>query len=316
MNRILLIVIVYALVSTVVVASLADVSPGSLMAIPATAPRVIAGFALGSWPGLAAVLAWIALTQSGTIHARLRRVFPMLLACGLMFSAFTFTKNHLSAIVPFYADQALADLDAALHLGHDPWVLTHRLESDLLSTVAGWAYQDFWLVPAMFLPAILPLVDADEGRIIRFCQLYLVTWIFLGNILALTVMSAGPVYYDRLLGTDRFAGLDAGLAGLGLPGVINLQNFLWANYQSGNLVSGAGISAFPSVHIGMVTVWALYIAERFPRLLPLSVLLVAAYTFFSVYLGWHYAIDGYASTLILVLCWHLLRRRAAGRAAG
>lgn len=309
MMRITLIVLAYIVVSASVVITLTETTVAATVAIPSVAPATAAYFAASSWPILAAILGYIVLFRSPQLHLRVRQAVILLMLCSLFFPAFTLTKNHLSAIVPFYADPWLAGLDAALHFGHDPWRLAHVLRSDLVTSFGVWLYHELWLVPSMFLPVIVRLIDGDDTRVMRFTHLYFITWIVLGNLFALALMSAGPVYYDRLFAGDRFADLGTVLAGFDAPRLTLFQDFLWQNYEQGLLSAGAGISAFPSVHIGMVTVWALYIADRFPRAWALSVLLVAIYTFYSVYLGWHYAIDGYFSTLVIVLAWLMLRRR-------
>jgi hypothetical protein len=61
--------------------------------------------------------------------------------------------------------------------------------------------------------------------------------------------------------------------------------------------------------MAMVTVIAAYAVERVRTLLIPAILIVAIYQFLSVYLGWHYAIDGYASILGVLAMHRWLRRR-------
>jgi len=65
----------------------------------------------------------------------------------------------------------------------------------------------------------------------------------------------------------------------------------------------------------MATVLALYLFELDRRLWPLSLLFVALYQFLSVYLAWHYAIDGYFSILVILPAWAFLRARAPNHQA-
>jgi len=307
MARITLIVLAYVFLSATALISLTEATAATIFTIPEVAPVTMAYFAASSWPALAGILLYIAVFRNADLLPRVRQAVILLMLCSLFFPAFTITKTHLSAIVPFYADPWLAELDAALHFGQDPWRLAHALQGEAVTAFGVWLYHDLWLIPAMFMPVILRLVDDDDARVMRFIYLYFLTWIVLGNLVALGLMSAGPVYYDRLFEAGRFAGLGQVLAEIDAPRLTGFQEFLWDNYANGRQSAGSGISAFPSVHIGMVTVWALYIAERFPRATPLSVALVVVYTFYSVYLGWHYAIDAYFSTLVLVLAWGALR---------
>jgi hypothetical protein len=242
---------------------------------------------------------------------RLVQASVAVFACTALFLTFTMVKATMPFILPFWADPALADIDRFVHFGHDPWVLTHALSGWINADWVGTIYLSWWGAPAMFLPVMLILFDTDQTRVRRFIWLYAAAWLVIGNVIALAVLSAGPVFYDRLYDGDTFAGLDAALAGSGVAtgslGVLHER--LWSAYMSGVQDAGSGISAFPSVHISMITVIALYLAERWRFLLPASVGLVAVYLFLSVYSGAHYAIDGYASIALMVGAWAWLRRR-------
>lgn len=229
----------------------------------------------------------------------------------MFFLVFTMLKTTMPNIIPFWADPLMAGIDRAIHFGHDPWALTHMLQPWINAEWAGRIYFSAWAGPAMFLPVLLILIDGNTARVNRFIWLYAFAWIVLGNLLALAFLSVGPVYYDRLLGGDAFAGLTGALAGSGVTegpmGVV--QERLWSLYTTGAQDAGSGISAFPSVHIAMISVIALYVAERWRWLAPVSGLLVLTYLFLSVYLGWHYAIDGYVSLAAVSGAWVWLRRR-------
>lgn len=246
---------------------------------------------------------------------RLLQAVVAVFACTALFLTFIMVKTTMPFIVPFWADPALAEIDRFVHFGQDPWVLTHALAGWIDADLVGAVYLTWWGAPAMFLPVMLILFDSDQARVRRFIWLYAAAWLLAGNLLALTFMSAGPVFYDRIHGGDTFAGLDAALAGSGIAtgSVGRIQDWLWSGYLAGEQGSGTGISAFPSVHIAMITVIALYLAERWRFLLPVSAALIATYLFLSVYLGWHYAIDGYASIALMAGGWVWLRRRETGQ---
>ncbi len=246
---------------------------------------------------------------------RLTRAAVAVFACVALFLTFTMVKATMPYVQSFWADPILGKIDRALHFGHDPWELTHRFSAWIDPDWANTIYMNWWVAPAMFLPVLLFLFDGDEVRSSRFIRLYAVAWLVLGNAIALSLLSVGPVYYDRLLGGQEFAGLAVALeqSGIASSATGNIQVRLWDAYVSGAQQAGSGISAFPSVHIAMITVMALYLAERSRFLVPFSVGLVAVYLFLSVYLGWHYAIDGYASILLMLGAWAWLKRRDAAR---
>ncbi|WP_431319910.1 phosphatase PAP2 family protein [Rhizobium sp. YTU87027] len=62
-----------------------------------------------------------------------------------------------------------------------------------------------------------------------------------------------------------------------------------------------GHLAFPSVHVGLIALNAFFAAEVSRRLGIIAFSYTAFVIASSVYLGWHYAIDGYASLLVVGL---------------
>lgn len=247
-----------------------------------------------------------------TYLKRLPAAVISIFACAGFFATFTMLKTSMPFISPFWADPQMAAIDRALHLGIDPWVWTHKFSAFIPAQWVNLIYMKAWLVPAMFLPTLLALFDTDRARTRRFLTLYVITWVGLGNILALGFLSAGPVYFDRLYGGDSFAALFPALetAGLLQNTTGQLIDMLWQAYQSQAQLPGSGISAFPSVHVAMATVVALYLYERHRYFALPAAAIIATYQFLSVYQGWHYAIDGYFSILFILALWVALRRRA------
>lgn len=232
-------------------------------------------------------------------------------------SAFGLIKTSMPYIVPFWADPMFAELDRLLHFGVDPWRLTHDLGALLPMEAILPAYLSVWAFPALCVPVFLAAFDKDRLRVRRFMVLYVMAWAFIGNVLALVFNSAGPIFYDRLLEADRFAEMIAVLksspmAGTNLPAI---QENLWTVYVERGQAFGSGISAFPSVHVSVAMVTGLYLIERSRWTAPIGVLFVAVILFLSVYTGYHYAVDGYVSILVMTGLWVWLRRRDARAAA-
>ena len=225
-------------------------------------------------------------------------------------TAFSFLKSSIPLIVPFYADPPFAAFDRWLHGGIDPWILTHDLGAMLPMDRLLPLYLSVWAIPAISLPLILAVTDRNAERKARFLVLYLGCWLILGNVIALAASSVGPVYYDALLGGDRFATLQLALEDTGLKEtrIGAVQGYLWAAYAERGIALGSGISAFPSVHVGIATITALYLAERSRWLILPGFAFLAAIGFLSVYTGYHYAIDGYFSVLFIAGLWYALRR--------
>jgi len=132
--------------------------------------------------------------------SRLRVVALATISVLFFQAAFTLIKTSRPFIVPFFADLYLADIDQALHFGHDPWILTHAWAEGIAANQLVWVYVSVWGLHAMALPVIIAALDGNQDRVSRFLILYVVGWVVIGNIIALAGMSAGPVYFDRLMG--------------------------------------------------------------------------------------------------------------------
>ena len=275
-----------------------------------------------AFPITAAILigAWMTSDGARDFVQRLSRGLLTLVVCCLFLAGFSSVKTLLPLLAEalgqphFFADPFFAALDRAIHFGVDPWRFAHAA-----TEAVGWtdfvnhsalAYGLWWAIPAFYLPAIMVLLGDGEARQRHYLILYFFSWIVLGNILALVGLSAGPVYYDRLFGTEMYTELTERLAAAGLSGSWfgDVQSKLWLAYAEQDQAIGSGISAFPSLHVAMATVTALYLGEKHRLLGLVGWAFFAAVLFVSVWIGYHYAIDGYFSVVaVLALHWALRR---------
>ncbi|MXQ09278.1 hypothetical protein GQ651_15645 [Alphaproteobacteria bacterium GH1-50] len=275
-----------------------------------------------AFPITAAILigSWFASSDPKDFVRRLANGFLTLVVCCLFLSGFSSVKTLLPLLAealgqtPFFADPLFAALDRAIHFGVDPWRFAHAA-----TEAVGWtdfvhhsalAYGLWWAIPAFYLPAIMVLLGDGEARQRHYLVLYFFCWILLGNILALVGLSAGPVYYDRLFGTEMYVDLNERLAAAGIAGSWfgDVQEKLWLAFAEQQQAIGSGISAFPSLHVAMATVTALYLGEKHRFLGLIGWAFFAAVLFVSVWIGYHYAIDGYFSVAaVLALHWALKR---------
>ncbi|WP_347312182.1 phosphatase PAP2 family protein [Defluviimonas sp. SAOS-178_SWC] len=242
--------------------------------------------------------------------ANLDNIAYALLGTVIFQAAFSFVKSTIPFIVPFYADRYLADFDRWLHGGTDPWVFAHAWAPAIPIERLLNVYMTVWTLAAIGFIVAVAMTDRDRQRVVRFLVLFFLAWVFLGNVLAVAFSSVGPVFYDQLLGGDRFAALAAALAEPPFAGsqISTAQGYLWAAYSESGMALGSGISAFPSVHLGVATMTALYMGERSRWLILPGVAFVATILFMSVYTGYHYAVDGYFSILFMLGLWAMLRR--------
>lgn len=244
-----------------------------------------------------------------------------LLTCSIFLGAFSSVKTTLPlmadalGLAHFFADPFFAELDRALHGGTDPWIWTHDFVRwtgiENFADHAGYVYGLWWTIPAFYLPVIMILLGERGARFRHYILLYFFAWIVLGNVLALAGLSAGPIYYDRIFATEEYADLHVSLAAQGLSDSWfgQVQPRLWEAYEGTLQAVGSGISAFPSLHVGMVVVAALYLSGKAWWLGIVGWGLAAMVMFISVWSGYHYAIDGYFSIAAVLAVHVMLKRR-------
>ncbi|GHC65929.1 phosphatase PAP2 family protein [Limoniibacter endophyticus] len=227
------------------------------------------------------------------------RSLPLWISYAIFMGAFVGIKKALPFLhdEQFPFDRWLADVDRFL-FGIDPWELAHALlPASIFLNALELNYYFVWF--ATMFACIFYFGSSATPRDLRqrFYLVSCVTWIICGNFLAGLLLSAGPIFYGEVTGDNaRFAemlGLVAGEAG-GYS-TLAIKNYLWDLHVSGASGLGNGISAFPSLHVGISTVNWLFIREVFPRLGIIVGINVLVIWFSSVYLGWHYAIDGIVS---------------------
>lgn len=224
-------------------------------------------------------------------HREGMTAFALLIA----FMAILFVaKNLLVRVNGFHAEVAIADLDALIH-GGDAWRFFRPVMFPAALNVIAFAYHPLW---ALLTIGFTFFACLREDRS-RYVWSFLLTWVLLGNITALIGFSGGPIYYEHITGDPRFRELTDFLAQSTSPS--HTQAVIWDMWTNGGV---SAISAFPSMHVASTTLFALY---AFTVSRPLGWALTAFKLFImaaSVYLGWHYAIDGYASTIGTTLIWY------------
>jgi hypothetical protein len=228
----------------------------------------------------------------------------------VLMGTFTSVKTMLPTISGYVWDAPLADLDAVLHGGVDPWLLIAALVSRPWALHAvEFVYASGWMVMIGLVPAIVALSPRLAAIRVRFFVTYILCWILLGNLLAVATMSAGPAYFGEVTGDfERFRPLlDQVAANAGrLWSAFDIQRMLWHAHESGAASLGSGISAFPSLHVAMATLWAIVAFQRSVRLGIAALAFLAFVLVGSVALGWHYAVDGYVSIPLTILIWKIV----------
>jgi len=218
----------------------------------------------------------------------------------------------------FPYDVVQANIDKLLHFGQDPWRHLYAIAGNgVVRAIVEWNYNQGWFI-VCFAALFWVAVSREASPIrTRYIITYMLVWIVVGNVFAGFFLSAGPAFYGYVTGdTSRFADQMAFLQASegGKHAAVRVQHYLWSLYSSGEQGVGSGISAFPSMHVSLVTLNALFLFEVSRKWGVVAFAYVAFIVMSSVYLAWHYAIDGYVGILLTVAIYAGVRYALALRA--
>ena len=247
---------------------------------------------------------------------RTRWMICAVLATGVTLPLFQVFKQIVLPMRGFPFDAQIATLEHKLLGGRDAWEVTHAAFGSLWPTLLLDAAYAIWL-PMMFL---FPMVVAaaihnveSRGRLIGT---WVASWVLIGSVSAWILGSAGPCYFNDLVGPHEGYGrlhsalllLDGQAQQFGLAlRALYFQDMLEATQAGGNLDFASGISAMPSMHVAMASLFAIAGFER-SRMLGLIFTAYAVLIWIaSVHLGWHYALDGVVGTAMMFALWRLSR---------
>lgn len=242
---------------------------------------------------------------------RTRWMLCAVLATGITLPMFQVFKQVVLPARGFPLDAIIMPLERGLLGGHDAWELTHHFLGGLWPTLMLDAAYAVWL-PMMFLfPMVVAAAIHDATTRGRLIGTWVASWVIIGSIGAWFLGSAGPCYFNDLVGRhDGFirlhhalAGLDAHARSYGLSvRALYFQDMLEAT-QAGRVDFASGISAMPSMHVAMASLFAIAGYQRSRRLGLVFTLYALTIWIASVHLGWHYALDGVVGTAMMLALW-------------
>jgi membrane-associated phospholipid phosphatase len=224
----------------------------------------------------------------------------LMLVLLLLFEAMYISVKTTFSAGGFPFDPLIADIDRALHFGRAPGHWLSFLRVDWLLRVVEFNYDAIWFPFWLWTLYWFCVTPRAEALRVRFVLTFTLAWALVGNVVAGMAVTAGPALYGLATGNHkRFAPLNDFLQST--PNTTEAtQAYLWAMHEAGTGGLGSGISAFPSMHVAVTTVCALFLSELDKRLRIPAWSYVAIICVSSVYLGWHYAVDGYAAILLTV----------------
>lgn len=215
--------------------------------------------------------------------------------------AFMSIKVAIPRLVPFYADPWLIDFDRFIMFGIHPWQITHALLGPLATRAIDIGYS-LWFV-ALTAASLWVSFDRNQRFQIKSAIAYILTWVLLGNVLAIALSSVGPIFYQHFYGSEMFVPLMDRLDAA--PNVLVIREYLLANY--GQEVLGSGISAAPSLHVAITMLLYLMAKERFGAgwVCWLTFGYLVLILLGSVHLAWHYLADGIIAIALTYPIWRL-----------
>ena len=257
------------------------------------------------------------------LSERLMTGLPVIVILTLSASVVTSLKVMIPDFHPYDWDATFILWDRWFHGGRDPWlILQPMLGHPLVSRFLNAAYHGWFIL--LYVTMFFMAFRLRDPRLrAQFFLAYLLCWAIQASLLATVFASVGPAFLEPLTGgetsfTPLMTYLEAANREYEL-GALRIQQFLWDSFTSGDLVTGAGISAMPSMHVVTSLLIAL-VCWRINRPLGAAmVVFLVVILIGSVHLGYHYAIDGYAAIVITLAIWSgvgRLVRRDRGLGAG
>lgn len=233
---------------------------------------------------------------------RLGGVLIVVMMLPLVGTIFDSLKGCIPILRPFDWDVTFMKLDYLLHFNHHPWRLLYPVMSSTVILRSIDLLYISWFFILNFLTVWLAWSGRRELRM-QFFICNLLIFFIIGNVLATIFSSAGPCYYDKVIGIGQnpYESLMNRLTTIGSGNsqliALDLQDNLWIN-RANNY-----ISAMPSIHVALAALFALTMSRINFRLGLVFWIYWAIIQIGAIMLAWHYAIDGYFSTLITLGLW-------------
>lgn len=238
---------------------------------------------------------------------RLASNIPMFLALAAFMPMFSAMKSAIPLFTEFDWDETFIAWDIALH-GTDPWRLLQPIIGYPPVTFVLSSLYQIWLLLIYFGCVFFCLFVPDARLRLRYFTSYFLMWSILGIAGAQYFASIGPCFLLTLEGDPRFLELMGYLYTVDTdwPLVsLRVQEILIRAYHVENHELGSGITAMPSMHVALAFLFAIAIFKHRRVIGWIFGAYAVVILITSVHLGFHYAVDGYASILGVLVIWWL-----------
>jgi len=242
------------------------------------------------------------------------QLFWLIVAGALAWLLFPFFAMFKQIVLPtrgFPWDRTFAHVGRWL-FGVSPWTLVHGV----FGSMAGARLLDFlysiWLLLIFLFPQVVAVAFSDSVLRFRLILTWFAAWVMIGSLAAWAFASAGPIYFNSLIGPDRsYADLQISLAHLarlaeadGKPiAALEFQPLLLKAFRLHDLAPAGGISAMPSMHVALATLLAIAGFHRNRAWGLLFSSYAALIWAGSIFFGWHYFVDGPVAAAMVYALW-------------
>ena len=155
-------------------------------------------------------------------------------------------------------------------------------------------YNSAWTIE-LFAMFLLILLSRNHLIVLKFCLSFILLF-YIGRLLGLLNPVKGPAFYQP----DLFSYLEGTFSLKAMLEIIPIMGADPLSLKSGVLVGG--VSAMPSLHIGMVSVTSYWLSANVKLLRFITPFWVILVWISTVLLGWHYILDGLGGIILALIC--------------
>lgn len=241
-----------------------------------------------------------------SIHS-LSRTVPIILCLLLFMPAFSSMKASISIFSDYRWDDTFIYADRIIH-GNDAWRVIHPIFGyPIVTSIINVLYH-IWLA-LIYIITFYFAINYDLNKIrFQYITSFFLCWSIIGTVFAIIFASVGPCFLLPIQGDGTFVPLMDYLRSAdntySVP-ALKVQDILLAQLRNGDSNLGAGITAMPSMHVSIATLFYLAARRLSSYLGYVFLAYLIAILIGSVHLGYHYAVDGYFAIACTVIIWKL-----------